>query len=139
MLEFKIVKPEGVVYEADIEKVTIPTKAGEITVYENHAPLVSVLDTGELLITKEGNTVAIAVSGGFFEMRPDNKLYIMADSAERADEIDISRAEQAKKRAEEQLKKIQNVSDVDFARVQAMIDKELNRLHVGNKYKNLKV
>ena len=61
----------------------------------------------------------------------------MADNSERAEEIDLKRAEEAKKRAEEQMKQIRNVQDVDYAKLQAVIDREMNRLRVARKYKNL--
>lgn len=141
MIDFKIAKPEGIVYEGEIEKVTIPTSSGEITVLENHIPLVSVLGTGEMLIYKEGQSEAtsISISGGILEIRPDSKVYVMADSAERSEEIDILRAEEAKRRAEEMLSQTdQELADVDFARLQATIERELNRIHIGKKYKDNK-
>ena len=136
MIDFKIAKPEGIVYEGQIEKVTIPTLSGEITVLENHAPLVSVLDTGEMIVhVSNKETVSISISGGILEIRPDSKVYIMADSAEKSEEIDIERAEEAKNRAQEMLEKEKNLADVDFARLQAIIEKEMNRIHIAKKYR----
>jgi len=135
MINFKIVKPEGVVYEDKIEKVTIPTLDGEITVLAKHAPLVSVLNTGVVSIKKKDFEVNIAVSGGILEIRKEDKVYIMADSAERAEEIDVKRAEEARARAEKILQEESKLDDVDFARLQAMIEKEMNRIHVGKKYR----
>jgi F-type H+-transporting ATPase subunit epsilon len=139
MIDFKIVKPEGVVYADEIEKVTIPTQAGEITILPDHIPLVSVLATGEVLIYKhDASVISIAVSGGILEIRPDSKVYVMADTAERAEEIDLARAEEAHARAQELLKQEHNLADVDFARIQAVIEKELNRIGIKNKYKDVK-
>ena len=137
-IEFKIVTPQGVVYDDQIEKITIPTQSGLITVLPNHQPLVSLLRAGELQIHKDESMVALAVSTGFFEIHPNSKLFIMADTAERAQDIDVQRAEEAKKRAEQLLKEQENVADVDFARIQAAIEKELSRLDVARKYKNIK-
>ncbi len=137
MIKFKIVTPYGVTYDDTIEKVTIPTQAGEITVLENHTPLVSILAAGELIIYKEGYSTGIAISGGFFEIRPNSEVYIMADTAEHGTEIDIERAEAAQKRAEELLRQVQSAEDVDYARLQAAIEKELVRISVGRKYKNV--
>jgi len=136
-ITFKIVTPEGVIYEDDIDKVTIPTRAGAITVYPEHGALVSVLRPGELNIHKGGAVVNLAVASGFFEVRPNSEVYIMADTAERAEEIDLERAEQARARAEELMKQKTGVEDVDFARIQAMIDREMARISVGKKYKNV--
>lgn len=137
-IDFKIVTPEGVIYESEIEKVTIPTKSGQITVLPNHAPLVSVLKAGELVVQKGEATLSMAVSGGIIEIRPEGQVYIIADTAERAESIDVERADQARKRAEELLKQKENVADVDFTRIQAAIEKELARMDVGRKYRKLK-
>lgn len=134
-MEFKVVTPHGVTYEDNVEKVSIPTKAGDIMMLENHAALVSVLAPGEMVIYKEGHMVSLAVSGGIVEMRPTGELYILADTAERAEDIDMERAKAARKRAQDLLKQQKNVQDVDFARIQALIEKETVRLSVGNKYR----
>lgn len=136
MLNFKIVKPEGLVYsDTEVEKVSIPTKEGYITVLPHHIPLITILDTGELTIFKKDHEVPIAVSGGVAEVRKDGTVYILADSAERAEEIDVTRAEAAHKRAEELLSQEEKAADVDFARIQASLEKELNRLRIAKKYK----
>ena len=137
MLNFKIVTPEGVVYQDEIAQATIPTMDGEITILPDHVPLVSILKTGELRVKdKEGEHV-MALAGGFLEMRGNNELVLLADNAERAEHIDVDRAEQARKRAEELMKQADNVADVDFAKLQAMIDREMNRIRVARKYKDV--
>ena len=138
MIDFKIVKPEGVVYEDTIDKVTLPTAAGEITVLPLHAPLISTMGVGELTIYKGDVKLPMSVAGGILEIRPDSKVYVMADAAERAEEIDIERAEVARKRAEEAIKNHKNIQDVDFARLQARIEREVNRIGVGKKYRKIK-
>lgn len=135
MLNFKIVTPDGVIYHDDIEQVTVPTTSGEITILPKHIPLVSVLKAGELVVQKDGRRLGLSVSGGIIEMQPGDKLIIMADTAERAEHIDITRAEEARKRAEELLKQKENVADVDFARIQANLERELVRIKVAKKYK----
>lgn len=135
MIKFKIVTPEGSVYEDEVSQCTIPTMSGEITVLPNHIPLVSILKTGEIRFIDKDGDHAIALAGGFLEVRGNNELIILADNAERAEEIDIERAEEARKRAEELLKQSENEADVDFARIQAMMDREMNRIKVGKKWK----
>ncbi len=136
MINFKIVKPEGIVYaDEQVTKVTIPTKEGYITVLPHHVPLITILDAGELIVFKKDHEVPIAVSGGVAEVRSDNTVYILADSAERAEEIDLERAEAGRKRAEELLAAEEKSADVDFARVQASLEKELNRLRIAKKYR----
>src|SRR3989338_2718611 len=137
MLNFKIVTPEGIVYQDEIVQATIRTMDGEITILPDHVPLVSILKTGELRVKdKEGEHV-MALAGGFLEMRGNNELVLLADNAERAEHIDVDRAEQARKRAEELMKQAENVADVDFAKLQAMIDREMNRLRVARKYRDV--
>ncbi|PIR74388.1 MAG: ATP synthase F1 subunit epsilon [Candidatus Magasanikbacteria bacterium CG10_big_fil_rev_8_21_14_0_10_47_10] len=137
-MEFKVVTPHGVTYNDTIEKVTVPTLAGALTILDQHAPIVSVLAAGEMVIHRmDGSTVDVAVSGGIMEIVSSGAVYIMADTAERAEEIDISRAEAAKKRAEELLTQQKNIADVDFARIQASIEKELARISIGKKYRKL--
>ncbi len=144
MIQFKIVTPEGIIYEDEIEKITIPTGAGEITVLPKHIPLITTLVPGQLTIWKKNDDmnqeykVVMAVSGGVVEVRPQNTVYIMADTAERAEQIDIDRAQIAHKRALELLKEQKDVVDVDFAYIQAKMEKEMTRMRVGKKYKKLK-
>ncbi|MEK7680607.1 MAG: ATP synthase F1 subunit epsilon [Patescibacteria group bacterium] len=135
MLKFRIVTPEKIVYENEIFQVSIPTTSGEITVLKNHIPLVSVLASGELKIKDKDGEHHIAVSSGFIEVRGNNEVIILADSAERAEEIDLEKTEEARKRAEEQMKNIKNVQDVDFAKLQALIDREVNKMRVAKKYR----
>jgi len=138
MINFKIVTPEKLVYENEIYQVSIPTTSGEITVLPNHIPLVSVLAVGELKIVDKEGEHPYAVAGGFLEVQGKNKVIILADKVERADYIDIERAEEARKRAEDEMIKAKAGEDIDYARLQALIDKEMNRIRVANKYRKLK-
>lgn len=137
-LSFKIVTPEKTVYQnSGVLQVSLPTLNGEITVLPNHIPLVTVLKAGELKLKDNAGDHIIAVAGGFVEVKGENQIVVLADNAERAEEIDVTRAEDARKRAEEEMAKIKNVQDVDFAKLQAIIDREMNRIRVAHKYKNL--
>ena len=149
MLAFKIVTPEGIAYEDNVEQVTIPTAAGEITVLPKHMPLVSPLRHGEMTIVKrdieaisagEGfHRVHFAVARGIVEVRPPiegtSEVIVLADSADRAEDIDLAEAEAARKRAEEALERKDELTDVEFSRFQAILDRELVKLKVGSKYK----
>lgn len=135
-MKLNIVSPYGSLYEDEAVQVTIPTGAGEVTILPEHMPLVSVLVPGELTIKKpNGDSSVLAVSSGILEVKQDSTVYVMADTAEHATDIDVERAEKAKKRAEELLKEKHNLEDVDFARIQASIEKELARLGVAKQYK----
>src|SRR3989344_1789061 len=98
-LPFEITTPERTVYKDEADAITIPTSTGEITILPNHAPLVSQLVPGELTVRHNGEEVNMAVSGGFIEVRPGNQVIVLADTAERAEEIDIAKAEEARERA----------------------------------------
>ena len=137
-IDFRIVTPNGTVYEDHIEKVTNPTTAGEITVYPKHMGLVSIVKPGEITVHKGGDTIGVAVSGGILEVRPESEVYIMADTAERGEDIDMERAETARKRAEELLSQQKNIADVDYARIQAQMEREMARLSIGKKYKDVR-
>ena len=135
-LRFTIVTPDGVTYQDEaVEQVTIPTATGYITVLPGHIPLVTPLTAGELVVKKSDHTVPMAVSGGVVEVRPGSEVHILADTAERAEHIDIERAEAAKQRAEELLAAQQHTADVDYARLQAVIERELARITIGKKYR----
>ena len=137
MLKFRIVTPERVVFEEEVDQVTMMTRNGEITVLPHHLPLVTILEPGELRYKKNNEEHFLAVSGGFVEVKSDNTLSILADTAERADEIDLARAEAAKAKAERLMQEARSKADVDFVAVQANLERALNRLKVGNKYRKL--
>ncbi|MBU4370159.1 ATP synthase F1 subunit epsilon [Patescibacteria group bacterium] len=138
-IKFKIITPEKITYSSeDVKRVTIPTEAGEITVLPNHIPLVSVLKSGELKIIKDKQEIFISVSTGFLEVRPKSEVYILADTAEKAEDIDLERAQMAKERVKQLLEKKQDRSDVAFARLQSSLNREMARIKVANKYRRFK-
>lgn len=137
-IKFEIATPERVVLKEEILQVTVPTVEGEITILPKHSPLVSVLKPGVLELKKmDGAIEIISVSGGFVEVLL-NKIIILADTAERAEEIDLERAEEAKKRAEESLKNLRSIDSVEFANLSAMLEKELARTRSAKKWRSLK-
>ncbi len=137
-IKFKIVTLDRVTYEDQVDQLIVPTESGEITVLPRHAPLVSILKPGELRIKKNGHIISLAVSIGFVEIRKNSEVYILADSAERAEEIDIEASRAARARAEDLLQQKQNRNDVDFAKLQAIINREVVRLKIAGKYRNFK-
>jgi F-type H+-transporting ATPase subunit epsilon len=129
-IKFKIITPERLAYESEVDQVTIPTEAGEITVLPDHTPLVSVLKPGEMRLKKDSVSQVFSVSTGFIEVRPRSEVVILADTVERAEEIDIERAETARARAEKMLEEKSKIDDVQFARLQAVLDREIARIKV---------
>ena len=123
-----IVTAERVVYSEDVDVVVAPGVEGQLGILPHHAPLMTTLQAGELRARKGGEEFFLAISGGFLEVRPD-RVIVLADAAERAEEIDIARAEEAKRRAEEQLSR--PTPGVDMARVEAALHRSLIRLKVA--------
>ncbi|MCF7831602.1 MAG: ATP synthase F1 subunit epsilon [Candidatus Pacebacteria bacterium] len=134
-IHLKIATPDRVVYDDIIERVTIPTQSGEITVLPFHIPMISVVKPGELRIVKDSIVLPHYVAGGTVEIRPDNTIVLLADVAENAENIDSEAAEQAYQRAKEAMERKDNVADVDFAKFQAIMDRELSRMNVAKKWK----
>ncbi|MDD4900899.1 MAG: ATP synthase F1 subunit epsilon [Patescibacteria group bacterium] len=137
-IKFEIVTPERVVLKEEILQVTLPTKMGEITVLPNHIPLVSSLMPGVIHIKKkDGTDEVMAISGGFLEVLKD-KVVILADTAERAEELDETRLTSARQRAAELKDKARRGEKVDFAEVNAAIERELARSKAVKRWRKLK-
>lgn len=132
-----IVSPDGPTFTGEVEAVSLPTTMGEITVLSHHVPLIAVLAPGEARIKNATETIFLSVSGGVIEVRPDNSVYVLAETAERAEHIDLARAEAAKARAEELMKQRDRMDDEQFAAALAKMEKELARLRVGKKWRKL--
>ena len=101
-IRLDIVTAERVVFSEDVDVVVAPGVEGQLGILPHHAPLMTTLQPGELRVKKGGEEFSLAISGGFLEVRPD-RVIVLADTAERAEEIDVARAEEAKRRAEESL------------------------------------
>ena len=134
-LNFEIVTAERVVYSDEVDIVVAPGVMGQLGILPNHAPLITMLEPGELMVRKDGEEDSMFVSGGFLEVMA-NKVTVLADTAERAEEIDAERAEEAKRRAEERLET--RPIDVDGARVEAALRRSLMRLKVAEKRRKRK-
>jgi F-type H+-transporting ATPase subunit epsilon len=129
-IKLDIVTAERVVYSADVDEVVAPGIEGQLGILPHHAPLMTILQGGELIVKKGGQEQILAISGGFLEVRPDHVI-VLADQAERAEEIDATRAEEARKRAEERLK--QKGADIDAQRAEAALRRAMVRLSVLEK------
>ncbi len=126
---FAAVTAEGVVAEAEADSVTIPTKDGEITVLPNHIPLVSVLVPGVVTYRHADQQQHLSVTGGFVQVTA-SQVTLLADAAERADNIDVVRAEKARRQAEEAMRG--RLSDEEQAQTQAALQKSLARLRAAD-------
>ena len=134
-IRLKIVTPEKLLLETEVSQVTLPVTFGEVTILPEHVPYIGALSSGEVrFLESTGDEVRLALSAGFVEFH-DNTLTVLADRAERAEDIDIERAEEARKRAEA-LKNtvLEDADEEEYARTAAMLDKELNRLRVARRH-----
>ena len=137
-MHFQITTPERQVFADEVTQVSLMTTMGEITVLPHHIPLVCNLVPGEVKYKKNDQELSIAVSGGFAEVRPDGSVVILADTAEHAHEIDLTRAEEARARAAKLMEEARDKEDVNYTALAAQMEKELARLRVGKKYRKLK-
>ena len=102
-LHLQIITPDKLLVREDADSVQIPGKGGYLGILPGHAPLITELMIGEISFSKGATTQYFAVSWGFAEVLPD-KVTILADTAERAEDINVTRAQEAKARAEQELK-----------------------------------
>ncbi|MBI2459186.1 MAG: ATP synthase F1 subunit epsilon [Parcubacteria group bacterium] len=137
-IKFEIVTPERVVLKEEISQITVPTKMGEITVLPNHIPLVSSLLPGVIHAKKKnGQDEIMSISGGFLEVLKD-KVVILADTAERAEELDLAKVEEAHRRAAELKEKARRGENIDFTEVNAAIERELARTKAIKRWRKIK-
>ncbi|MHB8172379.1 MAG: F0F1 ATP synthase subunit epsilon [Thermincolia bacterium] len=129
-IRLEIVTPERVVFSEDVDFIVAPGSDGYLGVLANHAPLITSLEIGELRAKQGNQEMKMAISGGFFEVK-SNKAVVLADSAEKATEIDLDRARRAKERAEQRL--AAKTADVDLTRVEAALKRALIRIKVAGK------
>ncbi len=130
-LKLDIVTAERVVFSEDVAEVIAPGAEGQLGILPHHAPLMTTLQAGELRVKRGGEETSLAISGGFLEVRPD-RVIVLADTAERADEIDVARAEAAKERARQRLAD-KKAEGLDEARAEMALSRAIARLSVAEK------
>lgn len=129
-MRLEIVTAERVVYSDDVDLVVAPGVEGELGILPHHAPLLTILQPGEIRVVKEGKEEFLAVSGGFLEVLA-NKVTILADACEHAEEIDLERARRAMERAQQALASRQ--ADVDLAQAMAALRRAQVRITVARR------
>lgn len=131
-LNLEVITPSKKAYEGSIKSITLPGTLGSFQVLFNHAPILSSIEIGEItIIDSDGKEKHYSVGGGTVEVLK-NKVLVLAESFETPEEIDIRRAEEAKKRAEERLKA--HKSDCDLDRAEVALKRAINRIKVSRKY-----
>ena len=131
-LLLEIVTPERLAYSDTVDAVNLPGIEGELGVLPHHAPLVSMLGVGELRIRKGGSEESFAIVGGFLQVRPD-KVVVMAETADMASEIDLEKAQQARRDAEQALESGARTDAVDLSAARAALQQALLRIRVAER------
>uniref|UniRef100_A0A7C4XMN6 ATP synthase epsilon chain n=1 Tax=candidate division WOR-3 bacterium TaxID=2052148 RepID=A0A7C4XMN6_UNCW3 len=132
----EIVTPERLVYSEDVDVLTLPTVQGEISILAKHVPLVSIISPGEIKIKKDNEIEYMAITGGFVQVLP-HKVIILADAAERAEEIDIERAMRARERAQKLMEEKRG-DRISHAEAMAAFQRALVRIKVGQRKRKIK-
>ena len=130
-LHLEIVTPERLAYEDDVDMVLVPGIDGELGILPHHTPLVSLLGVGELEIRKGGTSETFAIAGGFLQVRPD-KVVVMAETADLASEIDLARAEEARREAQRAIESGYH-EGADLAAARAELQHALLRIRVAER------
>jgi F-type H+-transporting ATPase subunit epsilon len=131
-LLLEIVTPERLAYSDTVDAVNLPGIEGELGVLPHHAPLVSMLGVGELRIRKGGAEESFAIIGGFLQVRPD-RVVVMAETADLASDIDLEKAQEARRDAERALEGAGQTDAVDLAAARASLQQALLRIRVAER------
>ncbi len=129
-MRLEIVTAEREVYSDDVEAVNAPGVEGDLGILPHHAPLMTSLQPGELMIRKEGRDEYLVVSGGFLEVM-GNRVTILADACERSDEIDEQRAQEAMRRAQERM--ANRTADLDLEQAARAVRRAETRLRIARR------
>lgn len=132
-LTLEIVTPSQTAYTGTVKSVTLPGTIGSFQVLVNHAPLISTLEIGLIIVQVDNvNKLYFSTAGGTVEVL-DNKVLVLADSVENVDSIDINRAKSALERAKERLGH-KDSKDIDVARAELALARAINRISLTEKY-----
>ncbi len=129
----EIVSQDRIVYQGDADMVILPGAAGEMGILPNHSPVLSTLQFGTIRVRTKGEEQYFTVAGGFVEVQPD-QITVLADAAENVEEIDIQRAEAARRRAEEALKEGIGKDTDTYLQIQAALKRSNLRLDAVRRY-----
>ncbi len=124
-IRLEVVTPEKMIFSDDVDMILAWGVEGQLGILPHHAPLMTMLQPGDLVFRKAGKEESLVISGGFLEVRPD-KVVVLADACERAEEIDVARAEAAKERAQKALRTA--TREVDAAAAEAALRRSLARI-----------
>jgi len=131
-INLEIITPEKIIYKDSVDSITVPGTKGMFQVLKDHAPLMSTIEIGVITLKKNDVNTYLTTAGGTIEVLNNNVL-ILADSVEVINDIDIDRAESAKTRAEENLKR-KKEEEIDGVRAELALKRAINRINAREKY-----
>jgi F-type H+-transporting ATPase subunit epsilon len=129
-IHLDVLTPEKMVFAGDVDMILAWGVEGQLGILPHHAPLMTMLQPGDLVFRKAGKEESLVISGGFLEVRPD-RVVVLADACERAEEIDVARAEAAKERARKAL--LAATGEVDATAAEAALRRSLARIKAVEK------
>lgn len=133
-IDIKLVTLEKTTYQGLVDKVTLPTYVGIITVLPGHQPLVGLLVPGTMIVEANGVSETFAITTGFFEVVPGSRVRVMADTADHINDLDIEEIKKAKARVEQELKD-ENLNDYEVAHLEDVLSREVSRLRIAQEYR----
>lgn len=141
-IQLKVITPERLVLEELVDQVTLPTTGGELTILPNHIPIIIRLKAGEIVPLINGEYAPMAVAGGFLEVKKGadgmTEVAVMADFAEHVSELSDDKVEQAKARAIELKKQMDNKEVVNFEHFASELERSLTRVRIADKWRTKK-
>ena len=132
-LQLHILTPLGVIFDAEVDQVTVTTTSGEITILIDHIPLVTTLATGQVMVkNKDAEPQYFSIHGGVLEKRHDNTVTILSSRSEAAQDIDVERAQEAYDAAQKLMENPESALGEEYNNLQKVMNKELNRVRIGS-------
>ncbi|MES2088241.1 MAG: ATP synthase F1 subunit epsilon [Patescibacteria group bacterium] len=141
-LKLKIITPERLILDEEVDQVTFPTTEGELTILPDHIPLIANLKSGDVVAVSNGEHIPMAVAGGFVEIKKNESgqttVAVLADFAEHVSDLSDDIIAKAKLRAEELQKQMANKEVVNFEHFSAELERSLTRVKIADKWKSKK-
>jgi F-type H+-transporting ATPase subunit epsilon len=135
-IDFKLVTPDRTLFEEEVVSITVPTSNGEITILPEHIPLVATLADGVAELRRpDGSIDEVAVSDGFIQVKPGNKVVLLAEMAERGADVDLETIEKARALSEKMEKEELTQAEVLDANTAATVGREMARYQAAMRYK----
>jgi len=141
-LKLKIITPEELILEEMVDQVSLPTNLGEITILPDHIPLITNLSSGDIVAVSNGESIPMAVVGGFLEIKKDEEgitnVAVLADFAEHLSSLTDEAIEEAKNKADELRKQMENKEHADYEHFATELERLITRLKIADKWRNKK-